>query len=66
MSRDEPLRDVDDRFHRRNTFRLRINDEADALYLTGYLHANDAGSPAYVSRPAARADDAAIGPIAHK
>ncbi|WP_313343446.1 FecR domain-containing protein [Stenotrophomonas sp.] len=42
--RDEPLRDVADRFNRSNAVRLQISDEAGALRLTGNLHGGDLGS----------------------
>ncbi|WP_340571845.1 FecR domain-containing protein [Stenotrophomonas sp. G106K1] len=42
--RDEPLRDVADRFNRRNTLRLHVSDAAGALRLTGNLRADDVGS----------------------
>jgi len=42
--RDEPLRDVADRFNRRNTQRLRVSDEAGTLRLTGNLRADDLAS----------------------
>lgn len=42
--RDEPLREVADRFNRSNTLRLRVSDDAGALRLTGNLRADDLGS----------------------
>lgn len=43
--RDEPLRDVADRFNRMNVVRLQVQDEAaGALRLTGNLRANDLDS----------------------
>ena len=42
--RDEPLREVADRFNRSNTLRLRVGDDAGALRLTGNLRADDLGS----------------------
>ncbi|WP_449466748.1 FecR family protein [Stenotrophomonas humi] len=42
--RDEPLRDVADRFNRRNTLRLHVSDDAGALRLTGNLRADDVAS----------------------
>lgn len=42
--RDEPLRDVADRFNRRNTLRLHVSDEAGALRLTGNLRVDDLAS----------------------
>ncbi|HJS36292.1 MAG TPA: FecR domain-containing protein [Pseudoxanthomonas sp.] len=43
--RDEPLRDIADRFNRMNTVRLRVDDsEAGALRLTGNLRADDLAS----------------------
>lgn len=42
--RDEPLREVADRFNRSNALRLRVSDEAGALRLTGNLRADDLGS----------------------
>jgi len=43
--RDEPLRDVADRFNRMNVIRLQVQDEAaGALRLTGNLRANDLDS----------------------
>ncbi len=42
--RDEPLRDVADRFNRRNTLHLHISDDAGALRLTGNLRADDVAS----------------------
>ncbi|WP_145478306.1 FecR family protein [Stenotrophomonas rhizophila] len=42
--RDEPLRDVADRFNRRNAQRLRVSDDAGALRLTGNLRADDLAS----------------------
>lgn len=39
--RDEPLRDVADRFNRRNALRLHVSDEAGALRLTGNLRVDD-------------------------
>ncbi|WP_102944072.1 FecR domain-containing protein [Stenotrophomonas sp. VV52] len=42
--RDEPLRDVADRFNRRNTQRLRVSDDAGMLRITGNLRADDLGS----------------------
>jgi len=42
--RDEPLRDVADRFNRRNAQRLRVSDEAGTLRLTGNLRADDLAS----------------------
>jgi transmembrane sensor len=43
--RDEPLRDIADRFNRMNTVRLRVDDsEAGALRLTGNLRADDVAS----------------------
>jgi transmembrane sensor len=42
--RDEPLRDVADRFNRSNTLRLQISDEAGALRLTGNLRGDDVAS----------------------
>ncbi|MFL9582703.1 FecR family protein [Stenotrophomonas sp. AB1(2024)] len=42
--RDEPLREVADRFNRTNALRLRVSDEAGALRLTGNLRADDLGS----------------------
>lgn len=42
--RDEPLRDVADRFNRRNTLRLHVSDAAGALRLTGNLRADDVAS----------------------
>lgn len=42
--RDEPLRDVADRFNRRNAVRLHVSDEAGALRLTGNLRVDDLAS----------------------
>ena len=42
--RDEPLREVADRFNRSNALRLRVSDDAGALRLTGNLRADDLGS----------------------
>jgi transmembrane sensor len=42
--RDEPLRDVADRFNRSNALRLQISDEAGALRLTGNLRGDDVAS----------------------
>ncbi|MEI4516144.1 hypothetical protein B8X02_08300 [Stenotrophomonas rhizophila] len=42
--RDEPLREVADRFNRSNTLHLRVGDDAGALRLTGNLRADDLGS----------------------
>lgn len=42
--RDEPLREVADRFNRSNVQRLRVSDDAGALRLTGNLRADDLGS----------------------
>ena len=42
--RDEPLREVADRFNRINRQRLQISDEAGALRLTGNLRAGDLAS----------------------
>lgn len=42
--RDEPLRDVADRFNRRNTLRLHVSDDAGALRLTGNLRVDDLAS----------------------
>jgi len=43
--RDEPLRDIADRFNRMNAVRLRVDDsEAGALRLTGNLRADDVAS----------------------
>lgn len=43
--RDEPLRDIADRFNRMNTVRLRVDDrDAGALRLTGNLRADDLAS----------------------
>lgn len=43
--RDEPLREIADRFNRMNTVRLRVDDrEAGALRLTGNLRADDVAS----------------------
>ncbi|MBT2766281.1 FecR domain-containing protein [Stenotrophomonas sp. ISL-67] len=42
--RDEPLREVADRFNRSNTQRLIVGDDAGALRLTGNLRANDLAS----------------------
>jgi len=42
--RDEPLRDVADRFNRRNTLRLHVSDDAGALRLTGNLRVDDVAS----------------------
>lgn len=43
--RDEPLRDIADRFNRMNTVRLRVDDhQAGALRLTGNLRADDVAS----------------------
>ncbi len=42
--RDEPLRDVVDRFNRRNTLRLHVSDDAGALRMTGNLRADDVAS----------------------
>lgn len=42
--RDELLRDVADRFNRRNAQRLRVSDDAGALRLTGNLRADDLAS----------------------
>lgn len=43
--RDEPLRDIADRFNRMNTVRLRVEDrEAGALRLTGNLRVDDVAS----------------------
>lgn len=42
--RDEPLREVADRFNRSNVLRLRVSDDAGALRLTGNLRADDLGS----------------------
>lgn len=42
--RDEPLRDVADRFNRSNALRLQVSDEAGALRLTGNLRGDDLGS----------------------
>ncbi|TQM17897.1 FecR family protein [Pseudoxanthomonas sp. 3HH-4] len=43
--RDEPLRDIADRFNRMNTVRLHVDDsEAGALRLTGNLRADDLAS----------------------
>lgn len=42
--RDESLRDVADRFNRRNTLRLHISDDAGALRLTGNLRVDDVAS----------------------
>jgi transmembrane sensor len=39
--RDEPLRDVADRFNRRNALRLHVSDDAGALRMTGNLRADD-------------------------
>lgn len=42
--RDEPLRDVADRFNRRNALRLHVSDDAGALRMTGNLRADDVAS----------------------
>lgn len=42
--RDEPLREVADRFNRSNALRLQVSDEAGALRLTGNLRVDDLGS----------------------
>ncbi|MCF7749724.1 FecR domain-containing protein [Bacillus subtilis subsp. subtilis] len=42
--RDEPLREVADRFNRINRQRLQVSDEAGALRLTGNLRAGDLAS----------------------
>lgn len=42
--RNEPLRDVADQFNRLNTVRLRVDDAAGALRLTGNLSAGDLDS----------------------
>lgn len=42
--RDESLRDVADRFNRRNTLRLHVSDDAGALRLTGNLLVDDVAS----------------------
>jgi len=42
--RDEPLRDVADRFNRHNAQRLRVSDDAGVLRLTGNLRADDLAS----------------------
>lgn len=42
--RDEPLRDVADRFNRRNALRLHVSDDAGALRLTGNLRVDDLDS----------------------
>lgn len=42
--RDEALRDVADRFNRRNALRLHVSDDAGALRLTGNLRADDVAS----------------------
>ena len=44
MFRDEPLREVADRFNRSNALRLRVSDDAGALRLTGNLRADDLAS----------------------
>ncbi len=44
LFRDEALRDVADRFNRRNTLRLHVSDDAGALRLTGNLRADDVAS----------------------
>ncbi|WP_312647319.1 FecR domain-containing protein, partial [Stenotrophomonas sp.] len=44
LFRDEALRDVADRFNRRNALHLHVSDDAGALRLTGNLRADDVAS----------------------